>query len=187
MTAHAPRAKIPVRLPLPAALALLGAMAAVLAYAWPLLLTPVIRRNLRGPARYVVSFAFAALTLGFATYCALEILPASDQRVVYRTPLGFETLYVVPALFAWGAAALGWAGVGGVGSKIALLSGAAWGLKPIYAGWGRSTDFWSSENPHFYGAGAALVVVALLLVVVQVFTLRERRPSTAFAARAHAL
>src|ERR1041384_6764638 len=114
---------------------LLVGMAVCIAYAWPLLLIMPIRRALKPGARIAVSAVFAMATLGYASYLASAILPATDIHVVTRSDLGEVSLYLVPALFAWGAAAFAWAGVGAVGSLVALAAAAAWGLKPVYATW----------------------------------------------------
>jgi len=53
------RAKIPIRVPSRLALPLLGVIVACIAYAWPLLLTSPIRRNLKGGALYAVRGARA--------------------------------------------------------------------------------------------------------------------------------
>ena len=94
---------------------------------------------------------------------------------MYRAPFGTTTLYIVPALLAWGASALAWAGVGALGSCVTLAGAAAWGLKPMYATWSSSSGFWDAENPYFYGAGGALVAVAIILALAQVVTIRDSR------------
>src|SRR5262245_27272536 len=101
-----PRVRIPVRLPAPVALGLLAVVVVCIGYIWPALPTMKIREKLRGPALYAVSLGFAAITLGFAAYCCADLLPTTDHRVIYRAPLERTTLYVVPALIAWGASAL---------------------------------------------------------------------------------
>ncbi len=154
---------------------LLIGMAVCFAYAWPLLLILPLRRSLEPGVRIAVSAVFAVATLGYGSYLASSILPATDIRVVTRSDLGEVSLYLVPALFAWGAAAFGWAGVGGLGSLVALGAAGAWGLKPVYARWTSSSSFWSGENPHFYGAGMGLVAIAVLLGVAQVITMRAAR------------
>ena len=179
------RTRVPVHVPSRIALPLLVAMAICIAYAWPLLLTMKIRRGLGPGARIAVSALFGAATLGFASYLAADILPATDIRVVTRSDLGMVSLVLVPALFAWGAAAFAWAGVGALGSVVALGAAAAWGLKPVYATWASSSRFWSAENPFFYGAGMGLVAIAVLLGIAQVLTLRaarEEAPSALAAA-----
>ena len=168
----APRPKIPIRVPAFVAIGFMIVVAVCIGYLWPALLTMKIREKLRGGSLYAVAGLFALVTLGFAGLWCAMVLPETDYTVLYRMPLARNTLYVTPALLAWGASAFAWAGLGGLGSLVALGSAIAWGLKPVYAGWSTRTNFWSEDNPTFYGAGMGLVAVAAVLAVYQVRTLR---------------